>query len=107
MAANEKITPASERALELITAVQESILDATKSYISTLSGTSPNAPSWADAVSTPTPDAKELIEENYKFQSRLLEANKSFALALTELWTQAASSVAPGAKAAATGADKK
>jgi hypothetical protein len=38
-------------------------------------------------VSFDVPEATELIEETFKFQSRLLEANRSFALSLAQAVT--------------------
>jgi hypothetical protein len=80
------LAASNEAALELVTAMQEQILEATKSYVSAISDTSPENLSWTAPEPVEQPDAKELIEETFRFQSRLLEANRSFSLSLTEAW---------------------
>src|SRR3954451_10025302 len=84
--AQESLAASNEAAIELITTMQEQILEATKSYVSAISDTSPEKLGWTAPDPADQPDAKELIEETFKFQSRLLEANKSFALSLTQTW---------------------
>jgi len=82
----DTLAASNEAAIELVTAMQEQILEATKSYVSAISDTSADKLGWTAPEPTDQPDPKELIEETFKFQSRLLEANKSFALSLTEAW---------------------
>ena len=82
----ETLAASNEAAIELVTAMQQQVLDATKSYVSAISDTSPDKLAWTAPDPAEQPDPKELIEETFKFQSRLLEANKSFALSLTEAW---------------------
>lgn len=94
----DKIAAANERTLELVTALQEKVLEATKSQITAAAGTVPDASTLTAPVSFDVPEAKELIEETFKFQSRLLEANKSFALSLAQTVTD--SVPAPEAKTA-------
>jgi hypothetical protein len=82
----KSLTASNEAAIDLITTMQEQILEATKTYVSALSDSSPETLGWTAPDPVEQPDPKELIEETFKFQSRLLEANKSFALSLTETW---------------------
>ena len=76
----------NEAALDLVKAIQEQILDATKSYVSAISNATPDSAGWTPPQPPENADPKELIEETFKFQSQLLEANKAFALSLTEAW---------------------
>jgi hypothetical protein len=98
--ARDSLAASNEAALELVTSMQEQVLEATKSYVSAITDTSPDKDAslgklgWTAPDAGEQPDARELIEETFKFQSRLLEANKSFALSLTEAWG------APGQRAA-------
>ena len=88
MTQNGTTTAASnEAALDLVKAVQEQILEATKSYVSAISDASTDQPGWTTPEPPEHTDPKELIEETFKFQSQLLEANKAFALSLTETWS--------------------
>ena len=90
MAANDRLSSANERTLELVTSVQERILEATKSYVSAVSGVVPETPSWVPSPPEDLPSAKELLEETFKFQAQLLEANRNFSLALAEAWEEGA-----------------
>jgi hypothetical protein len=76
----------NEAALDLVKAIQEQILEATKSYVSAISDGSADTPGWTAPEPPQHADPKQLIEETFKFQSQLLEANKAFALSLTEAW---------------------
>ena len=96
MTVNDPITSANQRALEVVTSVQESILDATKSYLAAVAGATPAASTWPTPTALEVPDTKDLIEETFRFQTRMLEVNRSFALSLTELLAQSApASTAP------------
>jgi Lhr-like helicase len=90
MAANDRLSSANERTLELVTSVQERILEATKSYVSAVSGVVPETPSWVPSPPENLPSAKDLLEETFKFQAQLLEANRNFSLALAEAWGEGA-----------------
>ena len=82
----DTLTASNDAAIELVNTMQEQVLEATKAYVSAISNTSAEQPGWTAPAPADQPDAKELIEETYRFQSRLLEANKAFALSLTETW---------------------
>jgi hypothetical protein len=82
----DTLAASNEAAIELVTAMQQQVLEATKSYVSAISDTSTEKLGWTAPDPAEQPDAKELIEETFKFQSRLLEANKSFAISLAETW---------------------
>ena len=84
---SDTVTAPNEAALDLVKAVQEQILEATKSYVSAISDASPDKLGWTAPETPEHADPKELIEETFKFQSQLLEANKAFALSLTEAWS--------------------
>jgi hypothetical protein len=88
MAAKDRLSSVNERTLELVTSVQERILEATKSYVSAVSGVVPEAPSWLPSPPEDLPSAKDLLEETFNFQAQLLEANRSFSLALAEAWEE-------------------
>lgn len=96
----DAIAEANDRVLEIVTAVQTSILDATKSYVSTLSGSGAPNVSWPLPAGVDVPQPKVLIEETFRFQARLLEANKGFALSIADAWAQPAPK-ATAARAAA------
>ena len=89
MTINETITAANERTVELVTAMQQNILEATKTHIAAVAGSAKEQPTWTAPEPIDAPDPAELIEETFKFQSRLLEVNRSFALALTDVLGQA------------------
>jgi hypothetical protein len=82
----ETVAASNEAALDLVKAVQEQILDATRSYVSAISDASPEKLGWTAPEPPEHADPKDLIEQTFKFQSQLLEANKAFALSLTETW---------------------
>jgi hypothetical protein len=84
--AQEKLAASNETALELVKLVQEQILEATRSYVSAISEASADKLGWTAPEPPEHADPKELIEETFKFQSQLLDANKAFALSLTEAW---------------------
>jgi hypothetical protein len=80
----EALSAANESTLKYVTSVQERILSA---YRDLASSTKTDVPSsltpW---VSTPEPEAtREVVEETFEFATKLLEANKSFALSLLEV----------------------
>src|SRR3954466_3332759 len=79
-------TSSNEAALDLVKAVQEQIREATKTYVSAISDASADKLGWTAPEPPEHADPKALIEETFKFQSQLLEANKAFALSLTETW---------------------
>ena len=84
--AQKTMAASNEAALDLVKTVQEQILEATKSYVSAISDASADTVGWTAPEPPEHADPKELIQETFKFQSQLLEANKAFALSLTEAW---------------------
>jgi hypothetical protein len=88
MAAKDRLSSVNERTLELVTSVQERILEATTSYVSAVSGVVPETPSWLPSPPGDLPSAKDLLDETFKFQAQLLEANRNFSLALVEAWQE-------------------
>ena len=71
MAADDSLSSANERTLELVTSVQERILEATRSYVSAVSGVVPETSSWVPSPPEDLPSAKDLLEETFKFQAQL------------------------------------
>ena len=96
--AKDSLAASNEAALELVTTMQQQILDATKSYVSAISDTTPDKLGFTTPDPADQPDPKDLIEETFRFQSRLLEANKSFALSLTDAWGSLGQSSGKAAK---------
>ena len=86
----DTITSANEATLELITSIQNRIVEAQKEFAAAVAGLVPDVPSWLPTENLPeTPDPKELVEQSFAFQTQLLEANKAFSLGLVEAWSQA------------------
>ena len=105
--AKDTITSANEATLELITGIQNRIVEAHKEFAAAVAGLVPEVPSWLPTADLPeTADPKELAEQSFAFQQQLLEANKAFTLGLIEAWAQTAPSQATKAtkatKASAT-----
>jgi hypothetical protein len=81
----DAISAANESTLKYVTSVQDRILSAYRD----LAASAPKADlpsSFAGWVPTPEPEAtREVVEETFEFATKLLEANKSFALGLLEV----------------------
>jgi hypothetical protein len=104
--AKENMASVNESTLELITSIQQRIVDAQKEFADAVAGLVPEVPSWVPTADLPEgPDAKELLEESFAFQARLLEANKQFSLGLLDAWSQTAPK--PAAKATKASASAK
>lgn len=89
----DNLASASDSTLEAVVGIQQRIVDIQREFASLVTGVLPDAPSWlqpSDDVDVPGP--KELLEQGFSFQSRLLDANKEFALGLIEAWARPASS---------------
>jgi hypothetical protein len=91
----DAMAAANERTLKLVTTMQENMLEATKAYISSISDKTADDLTWSPPVpaerpgpNAERPDPKELIDETFEFQARMLAANKAFASSLAELWGQ-------------------
>ncbi len=92
------VAASNQAALDLVKAVQDQVLEATKSYVSAISDASTDKAGWTAPEPPEHADPKELIEETFKFQAQLLEANKAFALSLTETWGGLEQPTAPAKK---------
>jgi hypothetical protein len=91
--AKDTIASANETTLELITGIQNRIVEAHKEFAAAVAGLVPDVPSWVPTADLPeTPDPKDLVEQSFAFQQQLLEANKAFSLGLIEAWSQTAPS---------------
>jgi hypothetical protein len=79
----EALSAANESTLKYVTSVQEQILSA---YRDLASSTKTDVPStFTPWIPTPEPEAtRGVVEETFQFATKLLEANKSFALGLLE-----------------------
>jgi hypothetical protein len=97
MNVQEIIGSANESALTFVSTVQERIVDANKAVASAVTGFLPELPSWLPTVDTP--DVKKLVEDSYAFQSKLLEKQTAFSVALVDAWTP--EKAAPAKKTAA------
>ena len=99
-AAKDTIASANESTLELITGIQNRIVEAHKEFAAAVAGLVPEVPSWLPTADLPeTPDPKELAEQSFAFQQQLLEANKAFTLGLLDAWAQATPASSSGTKA--------
>lgn len=104
---NENLASVNESALELITGVQQRIVEAHKEFATAVAGLVPDVPSWLPTPDLPdTPDPKQFVEQSFALQAQLLEANKSFSLGLIEAWAQATPAPA-GTKASKARASAK
>ena len=90
----ETITAANESTLNIITAVQEQILDTHKSLAPSVQSalSSATVPSWVP-VAGPK-DTRDFVAKAFEFQSKLLEADKAFTLSLLEVWAPKPASAA-------------
>jgi hypothetical protein len=94
----ENMRAANQRTLEWVTSMHESILDATKSYVASFAKSAPEPPTWTGPQVASAPDLKQLIEDSYDFQARMLEENKKFSLALADAWAAAAPTRMPSSR---------
>jgi hypothetical protein len=82
----EALTAANESTLNIITAVQDQIIDTYKELAPAVQSAlqPPTLPSW---LPVPGPeDARDVVAKAFEFQTQLLEADKAFALNLLEVW---------------------
>jgi hypothetical protein len=80
----EALNAANESTLNYVTSVQERVLSA---YRDLASSARPDVPA-AIAPWIPSPDSeatRDIVEETFSFATKLLEANKAFALGLLEV----------------------
>ena len=100
MNALETLVSANDTALQVITTLQDRLLDATRdaaeSYPATKLATLPKLPAPDPALT------QDVVEEAFAFRSKLLDANRSFTLGLIDAWTPKSS-----AKVSASTAAKK
>jgi hypothetical protein len=84
----QKAPSVDESTLEMITSIQERIVDAHKEFASTVAKLVPELPNMPRTEMFDTPDTKSLVEQSFDFQSRLLEANRAFSLGLIDAWSE-------------------
>lgn len=75
-----------ESTLEMITSIQERIVDAHKEFAGAIAKVVPDVSFLPTTDRFDTPDTKSLVEQGFDFQSKLLEANRAFSLGLIEAW---------------------
>jgi hypothetical protein len=85
----ENMRAANQRTLEWVTSMHQSILDATKTYVASFAKSAPESQTLPGPHVASVPDLKQLIEDSYDFQARMLEENKNFSLALADAWAAA------------------
>lgn len=78
-----------ESTLEIITSIQERIVDANKEFANAMASLVPEVPFMPKSDMFDAPDTKSLVEQSFDFQSQLLEANRAFSLGLIDAWSQA------------------
>jgi cell division septum initiation protein DivIVA len=84
MSLTETIASSNDRLLDVVTSVQEQILEGTKTLVAAIELITPEVdPLRVDQL----PSAKDLIERAFDFQTRLTEANRVFAAALADTLT--------------------
>ena len=75
---------------ETFTDIQHRIVDAQKQLATAIAGLVPEPPAWLSDFDVPTtPDPKKLVEQNFAFRTKVLEANKAFSLSLLDAWALA------------------
>ena len=81
----EAITSGNESAIKYVTAFQEQIVEGLRTLAEPLKDAGPKVSSWLPTAEPAT--ARDLVEETYSFNARLLELNKAFAVSLLEVLT--------------------
>jgi hypothetical protein len=83
----EALSAANESTLKYVTSVQERVLSAYRDLAS--SAKTDVAPTITTLLPTPDPEAtRDVVEETFAFATKLLEANKAFALGLLDVTPQ-------------------
>ena len=99
MTVSEIITTSNERALDVVTSVQKQIVDGAKTFVANVERITPDSETLPEL-----PSAKDLLDEAYGFQTRLLKANHDFSVALanvfSEVWSAPSASATPRVPAA-------
>lgn len=82
----EAMTAANESTLNIITAVQDQILETSKGLAPNVQSAlkPPALPSWLPV--TGPQDARDVVAKAFEFQTKLLEADRAFTLSLLEVW---------------------
>jgi hypothetical protein len=89
MTVSEIITTSNERTLDVVTSVQKQIVEGAKALVNI---TNP------DSESLELPTAKDLLDQAYGFQTRLMKANHDFAVALVDAFPSASAEPAAARK---------
>ena len=84
----DALISSNETAVKYVTTVQEQILEGLRSLAETLTKAGTPALSGLLPTSEPAP-ARDIVEEAYSFNARLLELNKSFAINVLDVLTPA------------------
>ena len=85
----DTLTAANESALTFVTSVQEQVLGVYEKITPVVKNLTTGLPTLPG---TPEPErVREIVEENFAFSVKVLDANKAFALGLVKAWTPEAS----------------
>ena len=81
----EAITAGNESAIKYVTAFQEQIVESLRTLAEPLKDAGPKVASWLPTAEPAT--ARDLVEEAYSFNARLLDLNKAFAVSVLDVLT--------------------
>ena len=91
MATTKQQSSAYESVLEVISGIQQRIVEAQRDFAETVAGLVPDLPSWVPTPKLPeSADPRGVLEQLFEFQERLLESTKAFTLGLVDAWSPAA-----------------
>ena len=86
----QTVASANETALEVLTGLQARVVDANAQLAAAVVGRTPDLPTWLPTGKLPqAPNPRQLVEQGFAFQAKLLEANRNFSVGLVEAWTAA------------------
>ena len=87
----EALASSNESAIKYVTAFQEQIVESLRSLADPIKEAAPKGASWLPTAEPAT--ARDLLEETYAFNAKILELNKAFAVSLLEVLTPATTPV--------------
>jgi hypothetical protein len=101
----ETVAAANETVLDFITGLQTRIVDASTQLATALAG---RTPAWLPTAKLPlAPNPRQLVEQGFALQAKLLEANRNFSVGLLEAWAEATPAAATTATPKAAKSTKK
>ena len=81
----EALAATNDSAVKYATLVKEQVLDSFRSLTEPLKKDVPTVYSWLPVAESAS--ARDLVEETFAFNSRMLDLNKSFAIGLVDVLT--------------------